>query len=268
MLEPGEVVSAASNVLGAELPDGRHVAVTFASVPSDGAALTRRLEMLVRTFAYSLDELSDQQRAGRAPLARSLHDELRGLRTRAQAIDAVVLDAHSPVVWGSARRRNSHRDFERTDELDEQLERLHASRLALVEAPAASPSQDVDPLDVPPPLESMPVLRDLTDDEALPASSLRALRAIRALPAVAQLRKGRHLHHMVREDDFGYVAQAFAAIYILVLVFEEPFDELRAERAIVEALPRIERLVLALPPLDPTPEPRANVVSLRRPRRR
>jgi hypothetical protein len=55
----------------------------------------------------------------------------------------------------------------------------------------------------------------------------------------------------------------------LTLVFAAAFDELRAERAVLESLPRIERLVLALPPLNPEP-PRqgAGVVSMRRPRRR
>jgi len=42
----------------------------------------------------------------------------------------------------------------------------------------------------------------------------------------------------------------------------------RAERAAQESLPRIERLVLALPPLDPDPQPMGGVVALRRPRRR
>jgi hypothetical protein len=52
------------------------------------------------------------------------------------------------------------------------------------------------------------------------------------------------------------------------MVFDGEFDELRAERAAQESLPRIERLVLALPPLDPDPQPVGGVAALRRPRRR
>jgi len=106
------------------------------------------------------------------------------------------------------------------------------------------------------------------DQPTWPRIVISSNAAVRGLPGVDALRKGRPLRETVRYADFGYVAHSFAAIYILVLVFESPFDELRAERALNDALPRIERLVLALPPLDPTPEPRANAVALRRPRRR
>jgi hypothetical protein len=53
-----------------------------------------------------------------------------------------------------------------------------------------------------------------------------------------------------------------------VLVYETRFDELRAERAVAEAIGRIERLVLALPPLDPDPFQGAGVMAMRRPRKR
>ena len=39
-------------------------------------------------------------------------------------------------------------------------------------------------------------------------------------------------------------------------------------RAALDALPRIERLVLALPPLDPKPAPIAGVIAMRRGRKR
>jgi hypothetical protein len=83
------------------------------------------------------------------------------------------------------------------------------------------------------------------------------------------LHKGRHLRHVERDKDF-FLALSFSGIYILVLVFDASFDELRAERAATDALPRIERLVFALPPLDPDPpQPMGGVVALRgrRPRR-
>jgi hypothetical protein len=50
-----------------------------------------------------------------------------------------------------------------------------------------------------------------------------------------------------------------------VLVYEAPFDQLAAERAVAPALPVIERLVLSLPPPDAPPT--AGVAAMR-PRRR
>jgi hypothetical protein len=94
----------------------------------------------------------------------------------------------------------------------------------------------------------------------------RAIGELRALPQMEALHRGGHLALSVREDTFGYVVRSFAGIYVLFVVFDHAFDEIRGERALREALPRVERLVLALPPLDPEPVP-AGVVALR-PRRR
>ena len=52
--------------------------------------------------------------------------------------------------------------------------------------------------------------------------------------------------------------------YLLLLVFNGRFDEIRAERAVHESLLRIERLVLALPPHDPSPTPMGKVIRLSR----
>ncbi len=102
------------------------------------------------------------------------------------------------------------------------------------------------------------------------ARTIRARRAIadvRNLPEMASLHKGGHLRHTAAEPGFGYVARSFAAIYVLVLVYDRPFDELLAKRAMTQALPTIERLVAALPPLDPPP-PTAGVAAMRGRRRR
>jgi hypothetical protein len=195
-------------------------------------------------------------------------------------------------MWGSANGPPSPEvepglDGQPMLELAENaIERARATRSDLVErleptlAPVPSVDQtgeqstngsaDGDPDDDPP----------VQDVDAPPASLLtprvepdaltgRAVREVRKLTtALEQMRKGKALHHVVSNEGFGYLAQSFAGIYLLVLVFETSFDEVRAERATLDALPRIERLVLALPPLDPRPAPMANVVRLRRPRRR
>jgi hypothetical protein len=262
VLSPGDTGSEAPNVMHGRLQDGRRVAVVFAEPPSNRAALTRRLDMLLHTFAQSLDEPPASARSARPPLRRSLQDELRALANRARAVDALVIDANSPIVWGSAVTRTLSKPPPEPG-------------VSLVDV-----SRDLSPVSSDGPLQDTPSAPGTPapgNDEPDPASvetedvselSQRAADAARALPAIATLRKGGHLHHVARDPDLAYAAHSFAGIYVLVLVFDAPFDELRAERAVGDALTRIERLVLALPPLDPRPAPTAGVIRLRRPRRR
>ncbi|NUO49634.1 MAG: hypothetical protein HOV80_12325 [Polyangiaceae bacterium] len=111
-------------------------------------------------------------------------------------------------------------------------------------------------------------LDDSESDAAKASADLRerAIGEVRSLPQISALHRGGHLALSLREDTFGYVVRSFAGIYVVCVVFDHAFDEIRAERALRESLPRVERLVLALPPLDPEPVP-AGVVALR-PRRR
>jgi hypothetical protein len=90
------------------------------------------------------------------------------------------------------------------------------------------------------------------------------LDTVRALPEIAALRKGKHVRCVHGSGAAPLVAHSFAGIYLLVLIFDAPFDELRAERAVLDALGRVERLVLALPPHDPDPTEGAGVVAMRR----
>ncbi|MFO0668793.1 MAG: hypothetical protein U0235_04070 [Polyangiaceae bacterium] len=257
VLPLAEAPAEADNVLSVSMNDGRVVVVTFADTPADRTALSRRLAMLVTTFAQGLTEphLRD-----RGPVTRSLHEELRALATRAQACDALVLDGQSPVVWSSATGT--------AEELDEALRLIELCRLDFLRDTRGEGGEKDEPApdgasspELPAPLESSLVLRDV---DATPEVSIRAIQDVRGLPEMAGLRRGKTLHHVQRGDDYGYLAKSFAGIYLLVLVFDEAFDELRAERALADALPRIERLVLALPPRDPAPGPQSNVVAFRR----
>ena len=251
VLPGGAESSSAPNVLSLPLADGRMLLVVFADTPPDKDALARRVEMLVRTFAQALGGTSG--RTPRPPAARSLRDELSGLATRARASDALVIDAHSPVVWGAAVLVRE----ERSDDSSVALVDVDREDLGAVlgaaqdEAPAPGGDASGDP----------------RETQRLAALSALAAGRVRAHPAIPSLHKGGRLHSVVREASLGYVAHSFASIYVLVLVYAEPFDELRAERCVAEALPRIERLVLALPPRDPPPAPVAGVIAFRRRRR-
>jgi hypothetical protein len=225
------------------LADGR-VVVAVCDVPlagsADRAAKERRLEMLSATFDAVVDSEPPPPRS-RPPAARALHLELRALRERADAINALVTDANSPVLWAAARPH---------DVVPEAL---------LASSPAAAGDPEGSSADPPP-------------DEAASVAdaSRRVLLSVRGVIDVAALRRGRRIRHVEREGIAPFLVHSFAGIYLLTLLFARAFDELRAERAVIESLPRIERLVLALPPLDPTPQKGGGVVALRgaRPRRR
>lgn len=275
VLASNEMVPEATNVLVARLNDGRHVVASFANEPKDKDALTRRLAMLADTFADALAAPPSERMRARPRPASSLHEELKALTQRARAIDAVVIDTDSPVVWACASvpaRPRARNELLLREVSDRELASTHLDD-------ESGPLQD---LDVPPvskstrhedsqliPAESAAMLSEEDDDPVEESEATRrAIASIRRLP-LDGLHKGRHLRHVERERDF-FLALSFSGIYILCLVFDGEFDELRAERAASDALPRIERLVQALPPLDPDPpKPMGGVVALRarRPRR-
>lgn len=227
VLEPGD--AAPEGALIAALPNGARIAVEWHGAPEETEAKRRRLEMLVETFKESLRATSPS----RPPPTQSLHDELMWLAQRAGAVDAVVIDAQSPMVWGAAEDEGGTPHLLARDNVVP-LELARSGELAS-RPPAADP-----PL------------------------THRVIGAIRALPALASLHRGGHLHEVASESSSGWIARSFAGIYVLVLVFDGAYDELRAERALSMSLPTIERLVTLLPPLDPTPNNGAAAIRRRR----
>ncbi len=217
--------------LRCSVPDGRVVVARFDEPPADREAKLRHLEMLASTFDAVVEEAPRGSRS-RAPAGRSLQDELQTLCERASALNALVIDANSPVVWGAAQTKG-----------------------VVPDAPDAPVSPEASS-------QGTATTSDIT------SASLRALRAVRALVESAGLRKGKRVRHVERAGEAPFLAHSFAGIYLLLLVFPAPFDELRAERAMLESMQRIERLVLALPPFDPPPDMGAGVIAIRRSRRR
>jgi hypothetical protein len=215
---PGEEPPAAPGWIAARLPEGMSVAARL-PVDRDVAAPRERLGALVEAFRLALQQAPHppSTRPARSELLESLHAELVGLAAQAGARDALLIDAHSPVVWATTETdaRTQHERFLRS------------------------------------------------------AACFRAVAKLRAMPIMAELHKGAHLHEHASGPGFGYFALSFASIYVAVLVYEGTPDELRSRRALAHALPAIERLLVALPPLEPGgPTPVAKVVAMRGVRRR
>ncbi len=263
----------APSALVTTLSDGRRVEAHFDGPITDPESTLRRFEILVRAFESVLLE-DDPTPKKRAPVAVSLYEELRALSMRCGAVDAIVIDAHSPVVWASATRGTTELEADHSlgpdlglpDAAKETLRVARESHRGVLIALGKKDSPPEEAFAVVPVDLDTPWDTPAAANEAHVELTARALEAVRKLPQLESLHRGGHLAHTVREDGFGFAVRSFAGIYALVLVFDGPLDDIRVERTLRDALPRIERLVLALPPLDPDPVP-AGVVALR-PRRR
>jgi hypothetical protein len=358
-----------------ELPDGRLLTAVFPALPHDLEARRRRLEMLISAFADVLAPGQDERRGRtpRPPPARSLAEELAALAQRSGALEVAVIDAFSPVVWGSAgpldqasappvpaapgasspdeiaalAHQTAHYPWSvglhsvgaddvsaaelgitsaRGMRVDPEAVRLipyavcaryrlmpmgkSEGRLlvAMVDPRDVDAIHDVvlvTGLPVQPVLadESLPrflhhldeadaeghappsydeVMAAIAPEERAAREPLaqrardawhrvvlahRALALVRELPEIELLHKGGQLRHAEQGEGFGYLARSFSAIYVVVLVFDGPFDEFLVKRALTHAMPTIERLVEALPPLDPPPR-MGSAAAVRPPKRR
>lgn len=225
-LATGALAADPERELRGTTPSGRIVVARFEDPVGDRDVKQRRLDMLVSTFDTVADESSSPK--SRPPAAHLLHDELERVRDRANAVNALVIDANSPILWAAARPR---------DVVPESSNAAWAPEGEAVDAAVAERSR-------------------------------AALDTVRGVVDLGALRRGKRVRHVERDRVAPFLAHSFAGFYLLTLVFDDAFDELRAERAILESLVRIEHLVMALPPVDPPPQQGAGVVAFRRPRRR
>ncbi len=209
--------------VASEVARGHRVVIQLADWPADLEAVARRLDLLVGSFRELLEAAVGP--AGRPAPADMLHQELVDLATAAGARDALVIDAQSDVVWSAARSEDAEPHVVRQPA---EVIALDGTRLSSL-PPAPSPSE-------------------------------RAVDVVRALPATSGVARGLPLVHHEREGEVPFLVRSFATIYLLVVVFDAPFDEIRAEREVKARLEVVERLVLALPPIDPTPNRDAKAI--------
>jgi hypothetical protein len=281
VLADDEDVEETATTMVGRLGRARQVLVRFAEPPLDMQDKRARLAILVDSFAELLTEAAAEVTRARPAPSEGLKTELSALAGRAGALHAVVLDAASPVLWGVSEEPTGGDDEARLAEMfgrardagvewADVIERPPPTPAAEARREAAAAAEPSRPLRLLPALDLLSGLSGEDHAELGRRAHLvaAAIARVRRLPAMAELHRGEHLHVAVREDDLGFLARSFAGIYVLVLVYGGPFDELRAERAVLRSLPTIERLVLALPPPPSEgPKGRAGAVVALRPRR-
>jgi hypothetical protein len=245
----------------AEVQGGWRVVARYDKLSDpDRGPRTEKLQNLVEVFSSVASVLQVRSPRFTSPSAsRELDDALALLAEKADALRAVVIDEDSPVLWGSSESPPGLEDVEAAmwiGELAESAAGAGLDRLALVELVQLGPEQLRERVATLEPrklrerlIRKLPVVRELgsqRDAEGWHAhfATCRAIAAVRRAPE----------HHEAFEDDLGWLARDFGGIYHVILVYGGPFSELGAARVMLRALPAIEHLVLALPPVDPTPK--------------
>lgn len=74
------------------------------------------------------------------------------------------------------------------------------------------------------------------------------------LEAVAERARAQTEDWCIEQEPLALASRRFATIYRVVIAFDGPFSEMHVRGRVRKALPIIERLVVQLPPLDPTPK--------------
>lgn len=256
-------------LLWTALPGGWRLVAVFAEPPADRQAKQERMQVLVSGFSQTISDLPPPPSPAppNESVFRRLDAALEALRARVGGVGVVIVDAHSPVLWGTS---DPQRPAEDVHELAQVGEALRAASDAGVDLDEIC---SLEASDTPSRLRSLGVSSELAaklgrallqrEEPALRHHLLGCLAIARVREETRAVQGMRWAHH---EPQFGYLVRSFANIYLLLVVFEGAFSELSVESAVVHALPGIEHLVMSLPPLDPEPPASSGgrVIRLRR----
>lgn len=249
-------------VVWCELPRGWRVVALFQEPPDERPAKVEKLQLLVDSLHSAVERASETPpELSDVAATRRLDDELENLAARADAVCAVVVDDKSPVVWGSSGSRQGGVDVDsavRSAPDLEQAERYGLGAKALVEfAPDSLAPALVDQgVSSEASRRIARVLERLR--EAHHGNVRRVTEDLLMFRAIAAARHAHaanpgHAHETLQGDTFAVVVRSFATIYLVALAYDGPFSQLKAEGALAHAMPVVEQLVLALPPVDPPP---------------
>ncbi len=98
-----------------------------------------------------------------------------------------------------------------------------------------------------------PVIWGVSMGERANADTVLESTIVQVRDARAELRPS-HTTRLRLANRMECLARPFAGLYVIAVVFEKLESELTALGALLHAMPIVERLVIALPPVDPPPE--------------
>lgn len=97
-----------------------------------------------------------------------------------------------------------------------------------------------------------PVVWGASRDAGARFESLMEATIVGVRAAQGELRPS-HSTRLTLRPDLECIARPFAGLYVVAMVFQGALSEPTALGALLHAMPTIERLVMALPPIDPSP---------------
>lgn len=224
------------NAVWADLQPGWRV---VALLPDDADHDDAKQRLVTLVAAFSGVPKYDMLPALRAAPQRSLDAALSSLCERTGAVGAVLIDVSSPILWGRSHDY-MHSDLT-VDMLVEANEHIAADgKLAPAGRALLAAGDDEQARHLAAAARAVAIVREATQR---PMGKVRQSQPPSELPR----------HVMENSDDFGFDAHLLADIYYAVLCFEARFSELSASGTLTRAIPMLERLVAALPPIEPPP---------------
>jgi hypothetical protein len=258
-------------VLSASLRSGWRLVVVFSSAPASRDEVLEKLTTFAQSFTGVTAHPEEWSTMNSELVGRRLDDELAEIAERAGAVRALVIDRQSPMIWGTSGPRRTDEDVDTGIKIAEALDAVAAAGVDLTELMSENSDRVRQLLEKHGAhgtflIRESDRIRGIRRSEGAWKIHLLVSRAIRGVRrTLASDPHGAHLREMVHQPFESYLARAFASIYCLILVFDGEFTELHAEAAAVHGIPAVERLVLALPPVDPPP-PGGKLISLRQPK--
>jgi hypothetical protein len=259
-IEIGGRVPEDLRIVWAPIEEGRRLVAVFKAPPTDRASTEGRLLALLEGFRETLALPPEPAGSVANHLSRELDEALTALAARTGAETVWIIDVHSPVLWGASELHAKGLDLDAMVLAARADQMLGEVKLTWAELLAASEASALDQLRVAglsgvklrTVSEQLTTLAALTEQGGLAAAG-RRLRSARALVEIRE--RAARDRELTRSELRGPVIQCFAhsiaGQYQLVLVFDETYSPLHAEGHVQRALPHIERLLLALPPVDP-----------------